>query len=237
MKKDAPLADLEAKLGYRFKNRELLETALTHKSALVGRDHRDDATYQRLEFLGDRVLAITIADMLYENFPGADEGELARRLTGLVRNETCADVASDLLLGLHIRMGEGEIQAGGRKKAAILGDVCEAVIAAIFKDGGIVEAGDFIKRNWSERMMSWSKPLRDPKTTLQEWAHKKSLNTPSYRELSREGPDHALSFVVEVTVDGLEAEKGQGKSKRDAQQKAASAMLVREGVWDEDTYE
>ncbi|MEO1066209.1 MAG: ribonuclease III [Pseudomonadota bacterium] len=231
------IQSFEKKLGYTFQDPELLTRALTHSSHLTHGVLSATASYQRLEFMGDRVLAFVIADMLYDAFPHAEEGELARRLTGLVRNETCADVAEDCDMGAYIRLGEGEAAAGGRKKAAILGDVCEAVIAAIYYDGGMEPARAFITRHWKERMMTWSKPLRDPKTTLQEWAHGRKLETPAYREVSRSGPDHALNFVVEVTVGGREPQTGTGSSKREAQQKAASAMLIREGVWETDTYD
>lgn len=231
------LAELEGKLGYRFKDRSLLARALTHRSAIGPQDSDITATYQRLEFMGDRVLAVMIAEMLFLAFPEAEEGELARRLNGLVRNETCADVAIACDMPAHIVLGENEERTGGRQKEAIIGDVCEAVLAAIYFDGGMQAARDFIERNWRERMESWSKPLRDPKTALQEWAHGKKRPSPSYTEVSRSGPDHALSFVMEVSVEGLKPAKGEGSSKRYAEQKAASVMLVREGVWEKDTYE
>ncbi|MEM9881255.1 MAG: ribonuclease III, partial [Pseudomonadota bacterium] len=220
-----------------FKDRDNLTRALTHRSALSAHEDHNAASYQRLEFVGDRVLALVISEMLYEAFPDAEEGELARRLTGLVRNETCAAVAIACHMPEFIKLGEGEQRAGGRKKEAIIGDVCEAVLAAIYFDGGLEAARGFVERNWRHLMESWSKPLRDPKTALQEWAHSKKLQSPTYLEVSRTGPDHALSFVMEVSVDGLEGAAGKGKSKREAEQKAASTFLVREGVWDKDEYE
>ncbi|MEM8839637.1 MAG: ribonuclease III [Pseudomonadota bacterium] len=227
-------SEFEAVLGHRFHNTELLTEALTHRSALSGHISSAQGSYQRLEFLGDRVLAVIIAEMLHSAFPSAEEGELARRLTGLVRNETCADVARSCRMGSYLRLGEGEKQAGGRENDAILGDACEAVIAAIYLDGGLDAARHFIERNWKDRMLSWSKPLRDPKTTLQEWAHSLRLPTPVYNEVARSGPDHALNFVMEVSVEGYPPSTGKGGSKRIAQQRAASTMLVREGVWDHD---
>lgn len=231
------LNELETQLGYHFKDQDHLIRALTHKSAIT-QDNRDVLhSYQRLEFMGDRVLALVIAEMLYRNFPDAEEGELARRLTGLVRNETCAEVATDCGMPAHIILGDGERRAGGYKKAAIIGDVCEAVLAAIYFDGGMGAARAFIERNWRERMENWSKPLQDPKTALQEWSHLKRRPTPVYTEVARSGPDHALSFVMEVSVEGYSPAQGDGKSKRDAEQKAASHMLVREEVWESDSYE
>lgn len=231
------LAQLESKLGYRFKDQKILVRALTHKSAMTPDEIDVTTSYQRLEFMGDRVLALVIAEMLYKTFPDAEEGELARRLTGLVRNETCAEVAIDCDMPMYILLSAGENRAGGRKKAAIIGDVCEAVMAAIYFDGGMEAARAFIERNWRERMEGWSKPLRDPKTALQEWAHGKKRPAPTYTEISRSGPDHELVFVMEVKVEGMQKAKGEGNSKRDAEQKAASIMLVREGVWEKDDYE
>lgn len=234
---ELPLSKLETKLGYVFSDKSLLVRALTHRSALPQRDADALNTYQRLEFMGDRVLAVVIAEMLYRQFPLAEEGELARRLTGLVRNETCAAVAEECGMADHIILGDGERRGGGRKKAAILGDVCEAVLAAIYFDSDMDGARSFIDQHWRERMENWSKPLRDPKSALQEWAHGRQLPTPHYVELSRSGPDHALYFVMEAFVEGVETAKGSGNSKREAEQKAAVTMLVREGVWEHDDYE
>ncbi len=223
---DAALAALEERIEHHFADRELIRTALTHASASTG------TSYQRLEFLGDRVLALVISEMLLEAFPGAAEGELAQRLTGLVRNESCADVAVELRFGEAIRLGGGEHQSGGRKKAAILGDVCEGVIGALYLDGGIEAARRFIGAHWSDRMLNWRGPLRDAKTTLQEWAQGRGLPTPNYAIVERSGPDHAPQFVVEVTVDNVLPGSGEGRSRREAEQAAATSVLVREGVWD-----
>lgn len=225
------LRPLEERLGHRFATVTHLERALTHASAVAEAHLAPGESYQRLEFLGDRVLALVIADMLLNAFPEADEGELARRLTGLVRNESCAEVAIEIDLGNWIRLGGGEVQSGGRRKAAILGDVCEAVIGALFVDGGLPAARAFIQTNWRGRMMNWSGPLRDAKTTLQEWVQGRGLPAPKYAIIERSGPDHAPRFVVEVTVDGMRALSGSGSSKREAEQKAAAAVLAAEGVW------
>jgi ribonuclease-3 len=212
-----------------------LERALSHSSTVASPRLQVDQTYQRHEFLGDRVLAVTIAEMLLKAFPKADEGELARRFNGLVRNETCADVAREIGLGPFIRLGEGEAQAGGRKKEAILGDVCEAVIGAVYMDGGFDRARDLIKHYWERRMLDWTGPLRDAKTTLQEWVQGNKLPPPTYRLIERTGPDHEPEFTLSVEVPTLEPARGKGPSKRIAEQDAARTMLIREGQWSVDT--
>jgi len=223
----AAIDGLEARLGHTFADRRLLDTALTHASAAGG----SRASYQRLEFLGDRVLGLAVAEMLLEAFPKANEGELAQRLTALVRNESCAEVALQLDIGAAIRLGSGEAQAGGRMKAAILGDVCEAVIGAIHLDAGADASRAFVRANWQPRMLAWQGSLRDAKTTLQEWAQGRAIGTPSYAIVGRHGPDHAPLFEVEVTIAELAPGRGEGKTRRDAEQMAATAVLRREGVW------
>lgn len=225
------LEALQERLGYRFRDREPLVRALTHRSAVPG-DRVAHESYQRLEFLGDRVLALVVSEMLYRAHPKADEGDLARRLNSLVRRETCAEVAVALDLGSAIRLGAGERQSGGRRKDAILGDVAEAVIAAVYLDGGFEQARDFVERNWRPRMESLSGSLRDAKTTLQEWAQGRGLPTPAYEAIGRSGPDHAPLFTVRVTIgESGPSGEGQGKSKRDAEQAAATGVLTREGIW------
>ncbi len=220
------LEALEGRLQYHFKDRAGLLRALTHRSAVPG-DQVAHESYQRHEFLGDRVLALVVADMLFSAYPREEEGDLARRLNQLVRRETCAEVASDLDLGSVLRLGAGERQSGGRRKEAILGDVAEAVIAAIYLDGGFDAAKDFVLRNWKPRMESLSGPLRDSKTLLQEWAQGRGQGLPSYLIVDRSGPDHAPTFRVTVTIDGETVGEGQGKSKRDAEQAAAAEALTK----------
>ena len=227
---DKALRQLSERLEYVFKNEALLKKALTHASAL-GPGEGVNESYQRLEFLGDRVLGIAVATMLHQNFPKADEGELARRFNHMVKRETCAEIAIELDLGEAMRIGHSEAQTGGRKKTALLADICEAVLAAIYLDGGFDAAYEFVQRLWKKRMLTWSGPLRDAKTTLQEWAQSKSLPTPTYDVIARDGPDHAPQFVVGVTVKGLQQGEGKGGSKRLAEQNAAEAVLRREGVW------
>jgi ribonuclease-3 len=220
---------LETRIGYRFANPALLDHALTHVSALSGARSRA-GSYQRLEFLGDHVLGLTISDMLFRAFPKADEGEMSRRLADLVRKEACADVARAVELGAVIRLGASEVNAGGRSRTAILADVCEAVIGAVFVDGGYAAAAALIERLWDERMRTPARPLRDSKTVLQEWAQARGLPTPNYREVERKGPDHSPEFRVTVELPHLAPAEGLGRSKRAAEQAAAAAMLVRAGV-------
>ena len=222
-------ARLQTRLGHAFDDRELLSRALTHGSA-TARSGGPDASYQRLEFLGDRVLGLAIATMLHKAFPKADEGELARRLNQLVRRETCAEVARDLELGDAVLLGDSEAQTGGKRKTAILADVCEAVIAAVYLDGGLEAAQNLIERLWGPRMTSYSGPLRDPKTMLQEWAQGRGKPAPRYTMTERSGPDHAPSFTVRVDIEGYEPAQGAGGSKRIAEQRAAEAALLREGL-------
>ncbi len=218
---------LEDRIGHRFADRGLLVRALTHTSAVGAAAE----SYQRLEFLGDRVLALTVAGMVYRAFPRADEGELARRLNALVKRETCAAVARELKLGEAVRLGSGEAQSGGRSKSAILGDIAEAVIAAIHLDAGFEVASAFVERHWTDRMMTAQGPLRDAKTTLQEWLQGRGLAAPTYRQVSRSGPDHDPLFTIAVDIVGAEGADATGRSKREAEQNAATRVLVREGLW------
>jgi ribonuclease-3 len=225
----AGTGDLEERIGYRFSDRAWLDRALTHSSALTaGRDRA--GSYQRLEFLGDHVLGLVISDMLFRTFPAATEGELSRRLAALERKETCADVARVIDLGPAMRLGNSEIQAGGHRRTAILADVCEALIGAVFSDGGYPPAAALIERYWQDRMLKPQRPLRDPKTVLQEWAQARGMPAPSYREVERSGPDHSPEFRVAVELAEHTPAEGTGRSKRSAEQAAAAAMLAREGV-------
>jgi len=220
--------ELEERIGHCFAQAALFDVALTHISALSGKSRA--GSYQRLEFLGDHVLGLVISDMLFRAFPAADEGELSRRLADLVRRETCADVARSVDLGAAIKLGASEANAGGRRRLAILADVCEALIGAVFLDGGYAAAAAMIERLWGERMRAPARPLRDPKTVLQEWAQARGLPTPSYREVARTGPHHDPEFRISVALPALEPAEGLGRSKRAAEQAAAAALLAREGV-------
>jgi ribonuclease-3 len=222
---------LEARIGHSFANRALLEEALTHVSANPAEAERR-LNYQRLEFLGDRVLGLSIAQMLLAAYPEAEEGALSRRLADLVRKESCADVALLWELGPHIRLGAGEAHSGARKNRAILADACEAVIGAVFLDAGYENAFALVERAFGPRMRAAPKPVRDAKTALQEWAQAQGAPPPSYVETGRSGPDHAPRFIITVTVQGQSPAQGEGKAKRGAEQAAAEAFLRREGLWD-----
>ena len=217
-------AELETRLGHVFADPALAERALTHVSApSAGRG----ASYQRLEFLGDRVLGLVVSEMLYEAFPDAPEGDLSVRLARLVRRETCAEVAEAWDVGPHVIMGAGEARGGGRKKAAILGDVCEALIGAVFLDAGFEAARALVRRHWEARMRADAAPIQDAKTAVQEWAQARGLATPVYSEVERSGPAHLPRFVMQVALDGFEPERGEASSKRAAEQAAAQAFLQR----------
>jgi ribonuclease-3 len=219
---------LEDRIGYHFADKTLLERAMTHISAASGGARVN--SYQRLEFLGDHVLGLIVSDMLYRAFPRANEGELSRRLADLVRKETCADVARALDIGPALSLGSSESQAGGRLRATILGDACEALVGAVYLDGGYAAAESFVERFWKERMLKPPRPLRDPKTMLQEWAQARGLPTPAYRELARTGPHHSPKFRVAVELPDRPPAEGQGTSKRAAEQAAAAEMLLAVGV-------
>jgi ribonuclease-3 len=218
---------LQSTLGHSFANPDLLDRALTHASAVNGRDQQ---TYQRLEFLGDRVLGLVVADLLVERFPDAPEGELSRRLARLVSRETCTEIAEEMQLAKYLRIGGGQ-KGTPRATAGVLSDVCEAVIAAIYRDSGLAAARALIERYWGPRIEGMSGPLRDAKTELQEWAHRNAFEAPVYTETLRSGPDHAPSFEIEVVVGDVAPGRGKGGSKREAEQDAAANVLRREGVW------
>ncbi len=212
---------IEESLGYRFKDTALLARALTHASA-SGASHTDN---ERLEFLGDRVLGLLAAEALLARFPEASEGELAPRLNALVRSEACASVARWLKLEPHVRAGRSALNS------AILADACEALMAAIFLDGGLEPARAAFHRAWAPLMDEVETAPIDAKSALQEWSQGLALGLPVYALAGREGPDHAPVFRVSVAVASLAAVEGQGPSKRAAEQAAAAALLIREGVW------
>jgi ribonuclease-3 len=220
----ADLAEVEQRIGYNFQDRALLREALTHGSS-------QQAHYQRLEFLGDRVLGLAVADMLFAHFPGAPEGELSRRLSELVRRETCAEVAIAWNLGPYLTFGAGE-KSRIRANRSILGDACEAVIGAVFRDGGFAPAQDVVQRAFSNRLDTAALPRSNPKAALQEWAAGRGLPTPCYDVAERTGPDHEPEFRIVVRVQGLTEASGTGPAKRAAEQDAARSLLLREGIWE-----
>ncbi len=221
--------DVESRIGHTFADPSLLRVALTHVSALKSPGDRV-SSYQRLEFLGDHVLGLVVSDMLFRTYPKADEGELSKRLADLVRRETCADVARALGLEEAIKLGSVGVSAGERLRKSVLGDICEAVIGAVFVDGGYAAAAKLIESAWAERMKRPMRALRDPKTVLQEWAQGRGLPTPTYREVERTGPHHDPQFRVAVDLPGLASAEGTGGSKRLAEKAAATALIEREGV-------
>jgi len=214
---------LARRLGHRFARPELLETALTHAS-LGGARPRD--TYQRLEFLGDRVLGLVMADLLMRRHRDETEGDLARRHARLVDRRSLVEVAEAVGLGEHVRMSAGEAASGARDNPAILADAMEAVIGAIYRDGGLEAAAAIIERLWAEMLARHEAPPQDAKTALQEWAQAQGLPLPAYRTVARTGPDHEPVFTVEVSVGDLAPVRAEGASRRAAERAAAEAALA-----------
>jgi ribonuclease-3 len=208
-------------LGHRFADAGLLKRALTHSSANA------HVSNERLEFLGDRVLGLVIAEDLHQRYPRDAEGALALKLNALVREEACARAAQEAGLADHLILAKSESLSGGRRKSAILAGAAEAVIAALYQDGGMDAARRFIDCYWAGQIVNLSEDMRDPKTTLQEWAQARKGNAgaPVYALVHREGPDHAPRFVVEARLGGFEPTTGEGGSKREAEQDAARKML------------
>ena len=222
---------LQSRLGHEFADPDLLIRALTHASATEQRGKEPvQATYQRLEFLGDRVLGLIIAHKLAGIYPGASEGELSKRLARLVSGETCAEIGRELELD-RFMIADGNVLRGGKAVEGLRADMCESIIGALYLDGGLDVAREFVETAWADRIVSHEGPLRDAKTELQEWAHRKGYATPRYRELSRSGPDHAPTFEIEVIVDGTEGANASGSSKREAEHCAAETVLRRENIW------
>ena len=217
--------------GHAFADVALVEAALTHASARRG----SGTDYQRLEFLGDRVLGLIVAEMLYAAFPAATEGELSLRLNALVNAEALARVADEIELGELILAGAEVRQLSPRKRVNVRADIVEALIAALYLDGGFDAARSFVRRCLEPAAMSSEMARRDAKTELQEWAHQVGGGQPTYEVAGREGPDHDPLFTVSVTIAGQAPAQATGRSKREAEQNAASALLVREGVWKGDT--
>jgi len=223
MKVAADISAFMDRLGHRFAVPELLVRALTHSS--LGSPTRPDN--QRLEFLGDRVLGLSMAEALFHADDRASEGQLAPRFNALVRKETCAAVAREIDLGEVLKLGRSEMMSGGRRKDALLGDAMEAVIAAVYLDAGFEVARALVLRLWADRIAAVDRDARDPKTALQEWAQARGLPPPRYETLGREGPDHAPQFRIAVVLASGETEEARAGSKRQAEQAAAKALLER----------
>jgi ribonuclease-3 len=223
MKLATDLRAFEARLGHKFQNDELLVQSVTHAS-LSSATRPDN---QRLEFLGDRVLGLVMAEALIAADKSAAEGLLAPRFNAMVRKETCADVAREIGLGDVLKLGRSEMMSGGRRKEALLGDALEAVIAAVYLDGGFDAARKLITRLWASRIATVKADARDPKTALQEWAQARGMTPPRYSERARSGPDHQPIFTVAVQLDNDEIETAAAGTKRAAEQAAARALLAR----------
>lgn len=223
MKLSGELKAFEGRLGHKFAEPELLVRAVTHSS--MSSPNRDDN--QRLEFLGDRVLGLVMAEALLERDRAAQEGQLAPRFNALVRKETCADVARQIDLGKVLKLGRSEMMSGGRRKQALLGDGMEAVIAAVYRDAGFEAAREVVLRLWGTRIESVKEDARDAKTALQEWAQARGLNPPEYVETARSGPDHAPQFTIQARLADGQAESATAGSKRQAEQAAAKSLLAR----------
>jgi len=211
-----------ARLGHNFVRPELLIRALTHGS----RAANGQADYQRLEFLGDRVLGLVIAQALFEGDRGAREGQLAPRLNALVRKETCAEIAESIELGSALRLGRSEALSGGRRKLAILGDAMEAVLAAIYIDGGLEAARNVILALWDDHIHTAESRAADPKSALQEWAQARGMALPDYQDIARSGPDHSPKFTIRVVLENKQFSEATAPSKRAAQHIAAQQLLA-----------
>lgn len=224
---DARLTAAAARLGHEFGDYALLDEALTHPSA--GSPARQNN--QRLEFLGDRVLGLCISEALVARYPDEAEGDLAPRLNELVRKETCAEVAQATGMDAALKLGKSEVKTGGKRKTAILGDAMEAVIAAVYLDGGLTAAQALVARHWGDRIAAQGATApRDAKTHLQEWAQGRSLKPPRYETVGRSGPDHMPLFRISVTLQSGETAEAEARSKRAAEQEAAARLIAELGL-------
>lgn len=218
-----PASKLEENIGYAFQDKSLLQTALTHSSTGEGEN------YERLEFLGDRVLGLVVAELLYKKFGHEKEGDMARRLASLVQGSFLAQIAREISLGTYIRFSEAELQAGGGENENILADVFEALIGALYLDSGYDQCRSLIEKLWGDRLHIMSKPPQHPKTRLQEWAQAKGLALPEYKIIGQSGPDHAPIFDIELSVEGYDPIIAQGRSRQIAEREVAAAFFKRMG--------
>ncbi len=216
-----PAKQLEQLIGHTFKDQALLDIALTHSS--TGADNN----YERLEFLGDRVLGLVIAELLYKRFPNEAEGDMAKRLAALVQGEFLAEIAGEMKLGAYIHFSEAEAQAGGASNDHILADVFESLIGALYLDSGFGTCQTLIEKLWDGRLEVMKTPPQHPKTRLQEWAQGEGLPLPLYKIIGQHGPDHAPVFDVELKVHGYDVVVAQGRSRQIAEKQAAADFLKR----------
>ena len=219
------IKDLEAAIGYKFQNITLLQNALAHSSYANERWHDSLKSNERLEFLGDSVLGMVVAEHLYRNFPDRPEGELTRMRADMVCETSLAAIAEQIGLGQHLLLGHGEETGGGRNRASILADAVESVIAASFLDGGMAAARSFIERFVLNHVPVRQLTNKDYKTALQELVQQKKNQTITYRLAGESGPDHDTTFLVEVSLNGTVIGEGTGTSKKRAEQDAARAAL------------
>jgi len=217
-KTDFPKNNLMEVLGHEFKNKDLLQQALTHASV-----SKTKSSYERMEFLGDRILSFVIADMLFKAFPDEKEGALAKRHSTLVKQEALEEVAKRLSLSPHVKFARSAVQS--EPSPSILADVVEALIAALYLDGGFEAADHFIRAHWQELIHSFHLPPEDAKSSLQEWAQARALPLPVYKVIEQSGPDHHPVFVVEVIVGDHPSQTAKSTSKQSAQKLAAEQLL------------
>lgn len=213
----------ESIIGYTFKDQQILRQALTHASAV----ERENGNYERMEFLGDRVLGLVIAHMLYHSFPTEVEGDLAKRLAFLVSAPLLAELSTSLQIEQYVTSALANNFSNAEKKESILADVCESLIAALYLDGGLVVAWQFIEKHWQPLLERNPMPPSDPKSELQEWLQARSQKIPRYRLVEKMGPDHDPRFKVELTIEPYGTVFGEGFSVRKAQKEAALEMLNR----------
>jgi ribonuclease-3 len=221
----AAVTELEQRIGHVFADRDLLERALTHSS--VGKGATKVRDNERLEFLGDRVLNLCVAEKIMQTCPDYTEGELSKLMSHLVDYKTCAKVAKAAGLPAALRFDASATKVGARKNDRVLGDACEALIAAVYLDGGLETARAFVLAFWADDLKDLGRPEKDPKTLLQEWAMARGLPLPHYRTVGQQGPSHAPRFTVEVAVQGYEPAAAEAGAKRDAEKLAAQALLDR----------
>lgn len=224
--RERALERLQSVTGHRFARPELLERALTHPSAATPARRNN----QRLEFLGDRVLGLIVSEALLQAYPEESEGAVSPRLAALVQGSTLAEIAGEIELGSALRLGRSESLGGGRRKQAILADAMEAVIAALYLDGGLEPARRFVLGLWRARIEAPETAPVDAKSRLQQWAQARGQTPPEYAVRDRTGPDHAPRFTVEVGLDSGDTARGTAASKRQAEQAAAAALLAQLGI-------
>ena len=214
-----PVEELEKEISHSFKNKDLIKNALTHSST------GHSTNYERLEFLGDRVLGLIIAQMLFEKFPNEPEGDLAKRLSALVQGTFLAEIALKINLGSYVVFSDAERHTGGAQNANILADVFESVMGALYLDGGFEKCQSLVERLWADGFFEMKAPPQHPKTAIQEWAQGKNLPLPNYEISNQSGPDHMPIFDVTLTVEGHAPVTARGASRQEAEKNAAQAFM------------